>query len=176
MQQIKQETGCDVIINGGLYNMTTFAPVAQLRVDGKTLVNENWGTNYGFGWDTNVLTMTANVSEKQNFIGCVCLTRGGKPVEKLNYPAEIGGARARTALGVMPDGKIWIYATSYNMTPEYLQQTAVSKGVLNAIMLDGGASTQGMGGTGGDIYSSRIVQNYICFFQTRKRKEVKIEK
>ena len=36
--QIKAETGCTALINGGLYEMSTFKPVYHLKVDGKVLV------------------------------------------------------------------------------------------------------------------------------------------
>ena len=35
--QIKSETGCDVLINAGLYDMKTFKPVLYLKKDGEYL-------------------------------------------------------------------------------------------------------------------------------------------
>ena len=37
MSQIKAEIGCDYIINGGLFDMSTFKPMNHLVVDGKIL-------------------------------------------------------------------------------------------------------------------------------------------
>ena len=33
--QIKAETGCTALINGGLFDMSTFSPVCHLKADGK---------------------------------------------------------------------------------------------------------------------------------------------
>lgn len=162
--QIKAETGCTALVNAGLFNMTTFKPIAQLKVEGNVLASENWGTNYGMAWNDS-LTMSADMSKYNNFIGCICLVKDSKAV-KLSYPADMGGARPRTAFGVMPDGKVWLYASKANQTPETLQQVAIASGVTHAIMLDGGGSTQ-CSMPEGTITSSRIVHNYICVYENK---------
>lgn len=161
--QVKAETGCTAVINGGLFNMSTFKPIAQLKANHVVYANENWGVNYGIGW-TDKPFMTASITQFQNFIGCICMVRNGAPV-KMNYPADMGSARERSAFGFFPDGRIWLYATKTQTTPEKLQQIALSKGVEAAIMLDGGASTQCVFPKG-SITSSRKVHNLICVRET----------
>lgn len=161
MTQVKEETGCTAIINGGLFDMARYKPIAQLKADGIVYANEDWGVNYGIGFDP--LKLTADMTSVQNFIGCICMVRNGAAV-KMSYPADMGGARQRTALGIMPDGKVWMYATLTKTTPEALQKLALGKGVKDAIMLDGGASTQGQSPTS-KVQSSRIVHNFILAFE-----------
>lgn len=162
---IKKELGCDALINGGLFDMTRFTPNCWLRVDGRTLHSENW-SDFGFGWDINelVLDTSEHIRAYNNFISCVCIIMGGKTLDAY-YPPELGGRRGRSAIGVREDGKLLLYCTqdgtSWAMTPQQLQAELRSLGVVNALMLDGGGSSQCITPIG-NILSQRIVQNYIA--------------
>lgn len=168
--QVKAETGADAVINGGIFALGSLAPLAQLRVDGKTLANENWGVNYGYGFDADKLVMapSTNINAFRNFIACVCLIRDGQPVEKLAYPADMGGARQRTAIGLLRDGSVWMMADkAVPRTPEQLRAYALEQGCVSAIMLDGGASTQ-CAFPGGTLTGGRTAANYICVWEKKE--------
>lgn len=163
-EQVQTETGCAAIMNGGLYDMSKWAPVAQLKANGKQYVNENWGINYGLAWNGNCgnLTIAKDMAKFDNYLGCVGLVYDSNAV-KLNYPKEMDGVRPRTAIGVMPDGKLWMYINKPGLTPAKLQQIALASGCKSAIMLDGGASTQAIFPDGVVSSDTRpVVQNYIC--------------
>lgn len=165
IDQIKSEINCDAIINGGLYNMKTYEPACHLKVDGKLLGVDKY-TYFGYGWDTNGFpVLVSDYSEYDNYICCVCLVRNSKP-EILYYDSSVGGSRPRTAIGTFPDGRIWLYADSSNKTPEQLRDIALKAGVKDALMLDGGGSTQCVFPTG-SVNSSRKVQNYICIWEEK---------
>ena len=166
--EIKAETGCTAIINGGLYNMTSFLPVCHLKADGTVLAADKWKYQ-GLAWNKNDLTMTEDYSGWRNYICCVALVQNGRAV-RLIYDAGTGGARARTAMGVFPDGSVWLYADQTPRTPEQLQRVAVETGVKHAIMLDGGGSTQCIF-PDGELHSSRRVQNYICVWASDSKKQ-----
>lgn len=166
MQQIKAETGCDVIINGGLYDMNTYRPVCHLKVDGKVLSQDQY-TYLGYGWSGDETPrLVTDYSSMDNYICCVCLVREGAKAP-LYYDKSVGGARERTAIGTMHDGSLWVYVGSNPQTPEALQETAVMAGVRDAIMLDGGASTQGIL-PGYTTTSKRNVHNYICIWEEKE--------
>ena len=157
-KQVREKLGCDAVINGGLYNMSTFEPLCHLKVNGKVLVSDPYGY-WGYAWDKNQLVMTADYSSYQNYICCVCLVCEGQ-AEPLIYNSDMGGSRPRTVLGTK-DGKVVLMAFTNGWTPEALQQYALSYGFDDAIMLDGGNSTQ-MSCPDGEITSSRRVHNLIC--------------
>ena len=161
MSQIKNETGCTAIINGGLFSMSTFKPVCHLKVDGKVITADKW-KYFGLAWNTNELNMVTDYDNFSNYICCLSIVRDGKK-EKINCDGSaLGGSRQRTAFGVFEDGRVWMYAVkSPAKTPEQLQEIAIKAGVKHALMLDGGGSTQGASPTG-TVTSSRIVHNYIC--------------
>lgn len=156
--QVKAETGCDAVINGGLFD-GAFRPVCHLKADGRVFVADQY-KYWGYGWDDNNVTLTADYGNFDNYIACVCMVRNGQ-AEPLIYPSDMGGARQRTAIGRHPDGRLWIYCDKTGKTPEQLQQIALSEGLDSAIMLDGGGSTQGIFPSG-TVTSTRIVHNFIC--------------
>ena len=134
--QIQQETGCTALINGGLYDMSTFRPVCHLKVDGKVLAADQY-KYWGYGWTGDGFpSLVSDYAALDNYIACVCLVRNAK-AEPLYYSAAMGGARPRTAFGTFADGRVWLYADDANLTPEQLQTLAIKAGVRDAIMLDG---------------------------------------
>ena len=166
ISKVKQETGCDAIINGGVFNGNWTAG-CWLKVNGKRLASEDWKA-WGFGWDENEVEMLLEDRHK-NYINCVALIREGKK-EELIYPADMGGARQRTAWGIMPDGTNILYCDKKAMTPEALQEYFFKIGAKHALMLDGGGSTQGIF-PDGSVSSDRVVHNFICFFNGQKEED-----
>ena len=73
----------------------------------------------------------------------------------------MGGARQRTAFGTFADGRVWLYASQENKTPEEIRDIALRTGVKEALLLDGGGSTQAIF-PGDSVYSLRKVHNCIC--------------
>lgn len=158
MAQIKAETGCDAIINGGLFEGNRAC--RRLRVDNKTIMDDGQARR-GLAWDVNIVRCSQKWLHYHNFISCTCIVRDGKPEATLDYTKDMSGARERTAMGVFADDRIWLYATHSNTTPEQLRQIALDAGVKHAIMLDGGGSTQCIFPEG-KLTASRKVHNFIC--------------
>ena len=158
--QIKKETGCDALVNGGLYDMATFKPVCHLKVEGVVQATAPW-SDYGLCWEVFDARLAVVPCDAKNYISCVCILRGGKTVDVSGIDAALKGSRPRTGFGVLPDGRVWLYADKTGKTPEQLARIAIDAGCTDALMLDGGGSTQGIF-PGGAVTSSRIVQNYIC--------------
>ena len=169
LAEIKEETGCTAIINGGLYNMSTFKPVCHLKVDGEVLAANEYGY-YGYAWNDTDLALVASYVNYLNYICCVCLVKDGATAG-VHYTAELGGSRPRTAIGTFDDGRVWLYANKAGKTPEELRDIALAAGVRDAIMLDGGGSTQCITPTG-TVTSARIVHNCICVWDENAPKEV----
>ncbi len=164
--QVRALTGCDLVINGGLYELATGKPVSHLRIDGKTLANEEW-SRPGFGWNSGTAAVkmleARDMGTVDNFIDCVDLFMDGKP-RPLQYDAGLGGARPRTAWATLPDGSMLAFASRDTVyTPEALQALMEQLGALNAIMLDGGTSTQ-LSCREEEITTDRCTRNYICFW------------
>lgn len=158
--QIRKETGCDVVINGGLYDMKKMTPNCHLKVKGEVLGTDPY-RYYGYGWNEGEAPrLVLDYTALENFICCVCMVREGK-AEKMYYDAAVGRSAARTAMGTMPDGTLWLYADRAAKTPKQLQDIALKAGVRDAVMLDGGGSTQGIFPEG-QVLSTRKVHNYLC--------------
>lgn len=170
MSKIKKLTGCDDIINGGIFTFSTLKPLCHLKVEGKVLVKDQykyWG--YAFNSASGNLDMVNDYALYDNYICCVAMIKDG---EKLNmtYNSDMGGKRGRSAIGTKADGSIVLFCSkdgsSLAKTPEQLQDYMLSQGCVTAIMLDGGGSSQG-DFNGVTITSTRIVSNFILIWEDK---------
>ena len=167
LANIQKETGCDVIINGGLYNMSTFKPVCHLKADGKVYAKDEY-TYFGYAWNNedSKLQLVTNYDAFDNYICCDLMVKDNQPMQ-MYYDPSRGSKRGKTAIGTLPDGKTVIFCakngTADAMTPEALQKYCIEHGWKDAIMLDGGNSSQCITPEG-NITSTRNVQNVLCFW------------
>lgn len=159
LEEVKRRTGADYVINGGLYDMGSGEALCHLKADGKVYATDAY-SYWGYGWTDSLPALTSSEDGLDNYICCVCLVRKGKR-ERLIVSDGLNGARARTAMGRMPDGGLLLYCTTEPTTPEGLQEEMLRLGVDSAVMLDGGGSTQ-CDMAGEVISSARRVHNYIC--------------
>lgn len=152
----------DYIFNGGFYDMTTFKPTGHLKADGKVLGSAAWNC-WGYRWDAgpDIRMDVVPDSGGQNYISGVELI---SPSGKVSYSKDVGGKRGRTAIALAGDSLILYCSgdgTKDAATPESLRDELATLGAVSALMLDGGGSSQ-CSTPGGDIKSSRRVQNYIA--------------
>ena len=167
LAEIKAETGADVIINGGLYDMAKFVPNCHLKADGYVYAEDKY-SYFGFGWNNEdtKLQLVAEYEHLDNYICCVAMIKDGKALN-LIYGDALSGKRGRTAIGTMPDGKVAVFCSKDGSadakTPEQLQKYLLDQGWANAVMLDGGGSSQCITPEF-TIESARIVHNVLCFW------------
>ena len=169
---IKQETGADYIVNGTLYDMSTYEPVCHLKSNGTVYCKPDY-TTWGYSWNNlNDFALEVVPNNDANNIACVCMIRNSEK-QKMNYDSALGGKRGRSAIGTTLNELI-LYCvgdgTSSALTPESLQQQMANYNCKDAIMLDGGGSSQ-CDFNGQTITSSRKVQNLILVYL---KKEVDI--
>jgi len=158
---IKAETGCDLIFNGGLFN-SDFTPCPLLKVNGKWQTERPWGA-WGMAWTDTDFRMT-NTTEADNYISCIDLVNPYGADHKLSYPADMGGARSRTAWGILKDGRHLMYCGGAPRTPEDLRQFLCSGYEFKSLlMLDGGGSSQCITPEY-HFLSTRPVHNVLCFW------------
>ena len=84
LSQIQRETGADYILNGTLYNMSTFVPNCHLKADGKVLCKPDY-TVSGYSWNDgpDISMNTLPDASQRNYITCTPLIVSGKPLSKL---------------------------------------------------------------------------------------------
>ena len=167
LSQIQAETGADYIINGTLYNMSTFQPNCHLKVDGNVLCKPNYSVA-GYAWNdgADISMDTLPDPSQRNYIACTPLIVSGKPVSNLIYDPGQGGKRGRTAMGLKGD-RLALYCTkdggSMARTPETLRDDLAAAGWESAVMLDGGGSSQ-CWFRGQTIKSTRAVHDLILVY------------
>lgn len=139
MDRILAETGGSFAIGGPIY-LSSYQACCHLRADGVTHCAPDY-TTYGMAWsaDAQDYGMEKLPSDKSNYIECVHLIVDGTPVAEPHYNADMGGRRARQAIGAK-EGRFAYIATEAAYTPEQLRDVLLSSGWDAAVMLDGGGS------------------------------------
>lgn len=167
LSEIQAETGADYIINGTLYNMSTFKPNCHLRVGGETLCNPAYSVA-GYAWNDgpDISMDTLPDPSQLNYIACTPLIVAGRSLQELTYDSGQGGKRGRTAMGIKGN-RLALYCTrdggAMARTPETLRDDLAAAGWESAVMLDGGGSSQ-CWFRGQTIKSTRAVHDLILVY------------
>ncbi len=157
--QIKAKTGCTHIINGYLFN-TKFQPVGWTAIDGKIISRDayqDWGVSIGSDGKPEMGTDRGG-----SFLSGVPILKAGAKLYR-SLTADVARSAARTAVGWMPNGKVCLWCDKTAMNRETLQNKLLGLGVSDALMLDGGGSTQGIFPKG-KVTSTRKVPTLLLFW------------
>ena len=177
LEQIKAQTGCTHIVNGYLFNNNPksknyFKPNGWLVIDGAVISQdqyEDWG--FGCGKD-GAPAMTTDRTE--SFLSGIPILKYGQKLSR-NLTADVARPAERTAIGWLKDGRVLIWCDKAKLLREQLQERLLELGCVDAIMLDGGGSTQGIF-PDGRVYSSRKVATVLLFWEQKEDYEPKGEK
>lgn len=160
--QIKAKTGCTHIINGYLFN-GSFKPVGWTVIDGKIISRDayqDWGISIGSDGMPKMLTDRGG-----SFLSGVPLLKAGAKLHR-DLTADVARPAARTAVGWLANGKVCLWCDKASLTRDQLQNKLLGLGVVDALMLDGGGSTQGIF-PGGKVVSSRKVPTLLLFWERK---------
>ena len=158
--QIKAKTGCSHIINGYLFN-TKFQPVGWTVIDGKIISQDKYH-DFGVSIGDNGLPFMST-DRRGSFLSGVPILKAGAKLYR-GLTADVARSAARTAVGWMPNGKVCLWCDKTGMTREQLQDKLLGLGVSDALMLDGGGSTQGIFPKG-TVSSTRKVPTLLLFWE-----------
>ena len=158
--QIKAKTGCTHIINGYLFN-GKFRPVGWTVIDGKVISRDkyqDWGVSIGSDGLPKMLT-----DRWGSFLSGVPILKGGSKLYRELTP-DVARSAARTAVGWLANGKVCLWCDKSSLTREQLQNKLLGLGVVDALMLDGGGSTQGIFPQN-TVFSTRKVPTLLLFWE-----------
>lgn len=164
--QIMKETGCSHIINGYLFN-SKFDPVGWTVIDSKIISRDaytDWGISIGADGKPKMLTDRGG-----SFLSGIPILKGGAKLYR-GLTADVARPAARTAVGWLANGKVVLWCDQTAMTREELQNKLLGLGVENALMLDGGGSTQGIF-PAGKVTSTRKVPTLLLFWEKDTKPE-----
>lgn len=169
LAEIKKETGCTHIINGYLFN-TKFNPVEWCVIDGKEISVSKYN-DYGLCiYENKPEFCTYLKNEDKDFISGIPIIVNDSFVYR-NITPDVARKSQRTAIGWTHENKFVVFCYSGNLTREQLQTKMKALGCFNALMLDGGGSSQCIFPSG-KVYSSRKVPTVLCFWKKSENKEV----
>lgn len=132
-------------------------------IDGEVISRDayqDWGISIGSDGAPKMLTDRGG-----SFLSGVPLLKAGAKLHRDLTP-DVARSAARTAVGWMPNGKICLWCDKASLTREQLQNKLLGLGVEDAIMLDGGGSTQGIFPKG-KVTSSRKVPTLLLFWERK---------
>ena len=170
LEQVRAAEQPDLICNAGFFEYLG-KPTHHLKADGVVRAKESWGC-WGYAWDSggDIRLCALPAGERASYIGGYELLTPMVGInDALNYGAELGSRRGRTAMAL--DGENLILYVSGDSTadaaaPEALREELYALGAETAIMLDGGGSSQCDFGGGQVIDSTRPVDSYLCVWLT----------
>ena len=141
LKKILQEEGGEFITNAAIF-LRSGSPCCHLKADGKVKCNPGYQA-WCISWDTPenyaVRAIPKTGAAYANYMECVHAIIAGKPIQPMNYGADMAYKTHRVAYGVK-DGRLAYYATTDNITPEILRDRLADAGWSDAIMMDGGGS------------------------------------
>ena len=170
--QVKTRTGCTHIINGWVFGKG-LKLCDDCIVDGKAL-NKSQYHDWCLGADRDgppVMTL----EDTHWKTSAVPLLKDGKKLVRSLTP-DVARPAERTAVGWMADGRVLLWCDKKILTREQLQDKLLELGCVDALMFDGGGSTQGIFPEG-KVTSSRIVATFLCIWEesSEKKEEPKVE-
>ena len=139
--QIKAELNCDIICNLNLFN-PDWTGACYTKADGAVVGTDGYGY-YGFGFDKDDKVLSrgwSSVDTHRNFFGCYDLIISGQCTDT-EIPSWTAGHKRRTVIGMVED-KVFIYANPTVETIPQLRARLARMGASEAVVLDGGGSTQ----------------------------------
>ena len=161
IDKIKKETGCTHAINAYFFD-DHFKPVEWCVIDGR-VISTSINNDFGFAlFKSKPLFNLASLFKDTNFISGVPIIVKGNFVYR-NLTPDVARPSKRTAVGWNKDGKIILFCSPGRMTREKLQEKMKELGAFNALMFDGGGSTQGIFPKG-KMYSSRRIPTLLLFW------------
>lgn len=160
LAQIKAETGCTHIINGYLFNKK-FEPCGWLVIDGKVISKDQYN-DWGFACDkTGAPYISTN--RAKSFLGAIPIIRNKARLYR-NLTPDVAREAERSAVAWFPNGRVILWCSDEKLTRDELQTKLLAIGASDAVMLDGGGSTQCIFPEG-KLRSSRIVATVLLFWE-----------
>jgi len=139
-------------ITGTFFAFENHQPVADVIVDGELVANSARGSALAVDWFGRVKIFDAKRYEAVDWFpyryamrGLVRLVQKGvvcpDPKSQGFRDKRIWGSAPRTAVGLTKEGKLVFMATPNSVTLSALGKAMKSRGVVDAVSLDGGGST-----------------------------------
>jgi exopolysaccharide biosynthesis protein len=147
-----QDNQPTVAVNGTFFAPQDGTPVADVLVDGVLEARGNRGTALAVALDGTIHIEDRGFRRRFDWEGFRYGMRGGvrilrngavcpNPKAQAFKDPRIWGRAARTAVGITKHGKLLIVATRHGVTLSQLAKAMRSRGVVDAVSLDGGGST-----------------------------------
>lgn len=160
MKQIRNELGCQYVINTTLFNMSTLKPTGYLTVN--NVVYGATANPYGFAVkDKNIIFSYGNNVKYPDFTGCYhVLIRDGE-IKITSAESAKYGYTSRSCVGLKANGDIVFLCDQSKRSLMGVAEDMLNTGCVTALNYDGGGSSQAYC-DGQKLLSTRKVVAYLC--------------
>lgn len=173
--QVKARTGCTHVVNGWVFSMG-LKLCDDCIVNGQVLSKSKYN-DWGLGCSASGGPVMTTDRTRTWFTSAVPILKDGKKLARKLTP-DVARPAERTAVGWLADGRVLLWCDKAILTREQLQDKLLALGCVDALMFDGGGSTQGIFPEG-RLISSRTVATFLCFWaeteDTKEETEVDIK-
>lgn len=139
--------------------------IGNYKVEGSVLSREYLDPFLGFGWDGGEPRWTQYMDSVENFVSTIVALVDGKRQELPDIPA-VKSRAARTWLGRSADGAWTAEVTATAYTCAELVERLEKLGITDAMIFDGGGSSQAYDGTTHITGDGRTIYSYLlCWFE-----------
>ena len=159
LEEIKEKTGASHAINGYFFD-DNLNPLGWLVLDGEEVTRSEYN-DWGLGIIGGKPYMTTDRSD--TFLDGVPILKEGAKLQRDLTP-DVARRAERTAVGWLDDGRVVLWCSKEKLIRDELQDKLLALGVVDALMMDGGGSTQGSF-PDGEVHSSQIVATVILFWE-----------
>lgn len=168
LEEIKENIGATHAVNGYFFG-GDLNPLGWLVIDGIVFSRSDCN-DWGLGIIDGKPVMTTDRS--QTFLDGVPILKDGAKLYR-NLTPDVARPAERTAIAWMKDGRVLIWCSREELTREELQDKLLELGAVDALMMDGGGSTQCIYPDRA-LYSSRIVATVILFWEEMETMSKKV--
>ena len=159
LKEIQEITGATHLVNGYFFD-GDLNPLGWLVLDGEVISRSDYH-DWGLGIIGGKPVMTTDRSE--TFLDGVPILKEGVKLQR-NLTPDVARRAERTAIGWTEDLRVVLWCEKEKLTREELQDKLLDLGAVDALMMDGGGSTQGIF-PGGELESSREVATVILLWE-----------
>lgn len=173
LAEIKAKTGCTHAVNGWLFDNnpkseTYFEPCNWLIVDGEVISCDKYN-DYGFVCGKTGSPVMSTDRGQAYFLSGIPLLKDGKKLTRW-VDAAVSRSAERTAIGWFPNGRVLLWCDKQKLTVDELKNKLFSMGCADALLMDGGGSTQG-DFPDEKVRSSRLVATVILLWEDKEQEK-----
>lgn len=171
-EKVKQRTGASHVMNAWVFD--SFTRLGNWTIVDNKILSRDQYSDYCFVSDYFGAPVMSTKKMMPYVISAVPILKDGQRLYR-DMTKDVARKAERTAIGWRKDGEVLLWCDKQQMVREQLQDKLLELGCVDALMFDGGGSTQ-CRFPNGSVTSSRLVPTYILLWDSANHCPYKFSK